>query len=267
VYYWLDEDILGPVTLTFSYASGAAIVTLRSDDDALPAAHRPGTRRGLNRFVWDMKHPGPARIDPPWATLKNKPLANEPEPQSGPTVVPGEYRVELTVGPETQATDFTIVKDPRLATSSGDYASQFELLNKLNNKLSTLNEAVNRIRRTRRQLLALAELPGDRHVGLADAAKSAIARLKAVEGVLVDINRESPRDTLRHPAGLNDTLVDMISTIAMADTSPTVQAVAVMGETIARADAEIAKVDALLATDIVDINRLAAEMSIAHVTG
>ncbi len=267
VYYWLDEDILGPVTLTFSYASGAAIITLRSDDDALPLAHRPGTRRGLNRFVWDMKHPGPVRIDPPWATLKNKPLAHEPEPQSGPTVVPGEYRVELTVGPETQSADFTIVKDPRLATSSGDYASQFELLKELNNKLSTLNEAVDRIRRTRRQLLALAELPGDRHVDLAGAAKSAIARLKAVEGVLVDINRESPRDTLRHPAGLNDALVDMISTIAMADTAPTVQAVAVMRETIARADAEIAKLDALLATDIVDINRLAAEKSIAHVTG
>ena len=267
VYYWLDEHILGPVTLTFSYASGAAIITLRSDDDALPVAHRPGTRLGLNRFVWDMKHPGPVRIDPPWATLKNKPLANEPEPQSGPTVVPGEYRVELTIGPETQSADFTIVKDPRLATSAGDYASQFELLQELNNKLSTLNEAVNRIRRTRRQLLALAELPGDRHVDLADAAMSVIARLKAVEGVLVDIDRESPRDTLRHPAGLNDALVAMISTIAMADTAPTVQAVAVMRETIARADAEIAKLDVLLATDIVDINRLAAEKSIAHVPG
>ena len=267
VYYWLDEHIFGPVTLTFSYAPGAAIITLRSDDDALPVAHRPGTRLGLNRFVWDMKHPGPVRIDPPWATLKNKPLANEPEPQSGPTVVPGEYRVELTIGPETQSADFTIVKDPRLATSAGDYASQFELLQELNNKLSTLNEAVNRIRRTRRQLLALAELPGDRHVDLADAAMSVIARLKAVEGVLVDIDRESPRDTLRHPAGLNDALVAMISTIAMADTAPTVQAVAVMRETIARADAEIAKLDVLLATDIVDINRLAAEKSIAHVTG
>ena len=85
--------------------------------------------------------------------------------------------------------------------------------------------------------------------------------------MLVDVNRESPRDALRHPAGLNDTLVDLINTVAMADTAPTAQADAVMRETIARADAEIAKLDALLATDIVDINRLAAEKSIAHVTG
>ena len=179
VYYWLDDDASGPVTLTFRHADGALIVTFRSDDEALPLARRPGVRRGLNRFVWDMKHPGPVRIDPPWATLKNKPLANEPEPQSGPTVVPGEYLVELTVGFETQSTAFSIVKDPRLATSPDDYAKQFALLKELYDKLSTLNGAVNRIRLVRRQLLALTELLGDHHDALVAAAKAACERLTA----------------------------------------------------------------------------------------
>ena len=67
--------------------------------------------------------------------------------------------------------------------------------------------------------------------------------MTAIESVLVDVNRETPRDILRHPAGLNDTLVDMISTAAMADMAPTSPADAVSRETMARVDAEIAKLD------------------------
>jgi photosystem II stability/assembly factor-like uncharacterized protein len=267
VYYWLDENVSVPVSLAFKDATGAVIATLRSDDDTLPAARRPGARAGLNRLVWNMAYPGPVRSDPAWAELKNKPLAGEPDPRSGPTVVPGDYRAELTVGAECQSAGFSIVKDPRLATSPEDYAAQFALLKELNDKLSMLNEAVNRIRRVTRQLRALDEQLGDRHADLAGTAKSAAASLRAIESVLVDVNRESPRDVLRYPAGLNDTLVDLISTVAIADTAPTAPADAVSREIMGRVDAEIAKLGVVLAGDIADINRVAAERSIGLVTG
>src|SRR5262249_17272670 len=51
VYYWLDKP--EPVALTFSDGSGKRIITLRSDDETLPAMRRPSARPGLNRFVWD----------------------------------------------------------------------------------------------------------------------------------------------------------------------------------------------------------------------
>jgi len=214
-----------------------------------------------------MRHPGPARIEPSWTLLKKKPLANEPDGQAGPTVVPGEYRVAMTVGSAAQTVGFPIVKDPRVPTSAEGYASQFALLKQLHDKLSTLNEAVNRIRRVRSQLVALAELAGADHADIVDAAKSAGGSLTAIEGVLVDVNRESPRDALRHPAGLNDTLVDLINTVAIADMAPTVPAIAVSRQIMASVDGEIAKLDALLATDIAAINRMAAERSIARVAG
>jgi hypothetical protein len=97
------------------------------------------------------------------------------------------------------------------------------------------------------------------------AAKSACEHLTAIESALIDIRRESPRDTLRHPAGLNDTLIDMINTAAIADMAPTESTVVVSQETIARVDAQIANLDVLLNTDIVNINRMAAESSIAHI--
>ena len=113
----------------------------------------------------------------------------------------------------------------------------------------------------------MAEQAGDGNSDLADKARTAAAGLSAIERVLVDVDRESPRDTLRHPAGLNDTLVDLINTVAIADMAPTAQADAVSREIMAQVDAQLAKLDSVLASDIADINRLAAARSIAHVSG
>jgi hypothetical protein len=98
--------------------------------------------------------------------------------------------------------------------------------------------AVNRIRRVNRQLRALTEQAGGTHAKLAEEAKSPADGLSAIERVLVDLNRESPRDVLRHPAGLNDTLVDLINTVAIAGMSPTAQATAVSRETMDQVDAD-----------------------------
>jgi hypothetical protein len=94
---------------------------------------------------------------------------------------------------------------------------------------------------------------------LAVRSAAAAEQLAAVEAVLVDVHRESPRDVLRHPAGLNDTLVDVINTVSISDTAPTTQAAAVAKEVITRAAAEIAKVERLVTTEIAAVNRLALE--------
>ena len=36
---------------------------LSSADKDAPPARKPGTKAGLNRFVWDMRYPGPTKID------------------------------------------------------------------------------------------------------------------------------------------------------------------------------------------------------------
>jgi hypothetical protein len=175
--------------------------------------------------------------------------------------------VELTVGAEVCTADLLITKDPRLSTTQTGYEKQFALLKELNDKTSALNGAVNRIRRLNRQLLALAEQHGNSHADLADKARAATAGLSAIEGVLVDVDRESPRDVLRHPAGLCDTLVDLTDMVAIADMAPTGQAKAVSREVMAQVDAQIARLDAILSGDVTEINRIAAERSIAHVVG
>jgi len=267
VYYWLGDDAPGSVSLTFRDSTGAAIITVRSDDTSLPPARRPSARPGLNRYLWDIRHPSPVKLDPALVTRRNKPLAAEPEGQAGPLTVPGAYRVELSAGSAASAANFTIIADPRVTTAPEAHARQFAVLKELTDCLSRLNQAVNRIRRLRRQLEALGKAVEQTSPTLSEKVTSAVARLLAIEGVLVDVKRESPRDVLRHAAGLDDTLVDCINNAAVSDREPTVQADAVARETMAKVADALAKMDALLAHDITEINAAAAELRIAHVSG
>ncbi len=258
IYYWLDGGASGPVALTIRDASGAEIAVFRSDDTSLSAAKRPAVRPGLNRYVWDLKYPGPERLDASLAPPRNKQLAEPAEPTAGPTVVPGGYRVELTAGSETTAAaEFAVVKDPRLSTTPEAYRAQFALLRELTGSLGKVNATVNRIRRLKRRLRVLAEGAANGARELAERAAAVIQQLSAVEGVLVDVHRESDRDVLRNPAGLNDTLVDLINTVSVADTAPTAQAAAVSKEIMARADVEIGKVERLIENEVAAVNRLA----------
>src|SRR6516164_6990701 len=116
VYYWLDDGISGPVSLAFYDEGGAAVASFCSNDSSLPAPRRPSVRPGLNRFVWDLKYPGPEPLDKSLAPPRNKPLAERADPPAGPTVVPGQYCVEMALGSETMTAQFSVVKDPRLST-------------------------------------------------------------------------------------------------------------------------------------------------------
>jgi hypothetical protein len=163
----------------------------------------------------------------------------------------------MSLGSETMAAEFSVVKDPRLATTLEGYRQQFELVRELTASLGKVNATVNRIRRLKHRLLVLAGGSEDDKHGLAAQAKAVVEKLTAVEAVLVDVHRESDRDVLRNPAGLNDTLLALISTVSVSDTAPTKQAAAVSREIMARADAETGKLERLAATEVAAVNRLA----------
>jgi hypothetical protein len=267
VYYWLDEGTSGPVSLAFHDEEGAVIASFRSDDLSLPAAKSPLIRPGLNRFVWDLRYPGPEALDLSLAPPRNKPLAEPPEPPAGPTVMPGRYRVEMALGSQTLAAEFSVVTDPRLTTTREDYRQQFELMRELTASLGKVNATVNRIRRLKHRLSVLAGGSGDDEHGLAAQAKAVAEKLTEVEAVLVDVHRESARDVLRHPAGLNDTLLALISTVSVSDTAPTQSAAAMANGIMARVDAEIGRFERLVVTEVAAFSRLALGRDVEAASG
>lgn len=253
VYYWLPKDTVGPVKLTFQDATGKTIVAFSSADRDAPFDKKPGTKAGLNRFVWDLRHLGPVKLDQSLVTRKYKPLAPGGEDLSGPAVVPGSYKVELQAGGESHTVGFTVVKDPRITTSEKDFAEQFALLQELFGMLSVLNQAVNRIRLLKRQLADVQKRLGDSDKSLSERAQSLLGRLEAIEGALIDFRRETPRDR-RNPAGLNGRLIELVNVVAIAEAAPTLQARQVSGEILSRVDSEVKKLDELVKDEVNALN-------------
>ena len=141
-----------------------------------------------------------------------------------------------------------------MTASDEAFAKQHKLHRALVDCVGRLHEGVNRIRRIRRQIGDLTGRTSTLPDGFGLSAKTLTDGLSAIEGVLVDVNRQSVRDVLRNPAGLNDTLADMINMVVIADAAPTTQTEAVSQETMGRVDGELAKLEALINNELAALN-------------
>ena len=222
--YRLAEEA-SEVSITIQNAKGRRVAEFRSAD-SLPGG--PTGRAGLNRFVWNLTHDAPVRLDPGLANLRYLPFApEEGGDPSGPLAVPGDYTVAVRAdGRRSMNAQLTIRPDPRLSTTDEDYAALHALHARILDGLSKLNDAVNRLRTLRRELGT-------------DAGKLR-GQLDRIEGELVNLEKETPDDMLRHRAGLDDTLKELAWLVRIADARPPQQA----GEV---ADEELARLNKLLA--------------------
>lgn len=118
---------------------------------------------------------------------------------------------------------------------------------------------MNGVRRLRRDVEALRRRLPDGPNAAALTARMDVAEAcgSAIELALVDIYRETPRDVLRHPARLDDTLGDILWNVMFADAAPATQVVAVAEEVMAKVAEEVAAWDRIVARDVAEMNAMA----------
>jgi len=80
-----------------------------------------GVKKGLNRFVWNMRRASMPTIDEVYIEGS----------YAGGRLLPGAYTVELQVDGQLQSTPLIVKADPRIQADAADYAAQDELLKKL----------------------------------------------------------------------------------------------------------------------------------------
>jgi photosystem II stability/assembly factor-like uncharacterized protein len=253
-----------------------------------PKEPHPPAARGFNRFVWDMTYR--RAKDFPGMVLWNRELV-------APPAAPGSYQVRLKVGghPDTVVTaPLTIVKDRRSSSSQADLEAQQQFLLGIRDKLDVTHDALRRIRAVRAQIADLgkrlrAAVPGededgergaagdhaagtsgaagaaappppaaDPYAAVRRAAKELDRKLEAVEEALYQTRNHSLEDALNHPIRLDDKLNGLAMESGFGDYRPTAQAIAVRDRLVAAIDAQLAKLDALLAHDLPSFNQLAA---------
>jgi hypothetical protein len=244
-----------------------------------------GVKAGMNRFVWDMRYPDATGF--PKIILWAGNLR-------GPVAVPGRYQVRLDVSfPPTPSTpfgqgqmsdrrtqSFAIMKNPNLTNvTDADLQEQFKLAMQIRDRLSQANETVVKIRALKDQIndrwakvteKAVGKLPAGPGVGarskvlkgtdakLVDAATSLITELSDIEGEIYQYRNQSSQDPLNYPIKLNNKLAALAGVVGSADARPTAQSYDVFKDLSARLDAQVARLDAVLKTDVPAFNKLLA---------
>ncbi|MEO1436574.1 MAG: glycosyl hydrolase [Bacteroidota bacterium] len=132
VYFHVPElEDTAQVTLEFFDPTGKSI--RKFDRKAKERSDKLQVESGSNLFIWNMQYPGAERFDGMilwWASL------------SGPSAVPGEYSLTLTVDGQSLSEPFTILKDPRSEVSQADMQAQFDFLLSIRDKVTEVHEGI-----------------------------------------------------------------------------------------------------------------------------
>jgi len=279
-----DGDEAPEVTLEVLDSEGRPVSTLTSTPEPLPIGPEhpdwwPGSELepelvaepGLQRTAWDLSWDGAGFIDGA--------MIDWGDPMAGPTALPGEYTLRLSVGEETATATLTVEPDPRVAVSREDLEAQLELALHLRNDLGRVITAVERVRSIADQITARNEAIGAMEAG--DGGNGATGRaglieqgeaiLEALDGLarkLYNPDAEVTYDILAGRAGgakLYSQIAPLYDFVIEGSGAPTqgVREVAAgLEERLAACEAEL---EALVDGDLARLNERARELGVPYV--
>ncbi len=271
VHYFFKQKPEDEVKLEFLDAQGRVIRTFSSrarpaetPSDPIaeffgqaPIQERVPAEAGMNRFVWDLRYPDPARVPgiSTWGSAR------------GPKVVPGTYQVRLTVGGKTLVRSFEVRKDPRVGATPEDFQEQFDLLLQIRDAITDVHEAANRIRDVKRQVEELIRRLSDHPQGrtLTDSARAFRERLTRLEEELIQTRNEAPQDPLNFPPKLNNQLITLYGVVASADARPTAAARARWEELKAQVSRHLGDLQQMWERDLAELNRQMRDLGISPI--
>jgi hypothetical protein len=150
--YWLRTVPTGPITLDILDARGTVVRHFASDQPTdtvrafvpasppyfmtqwLPHLESLTANAGHNRFVWDLRMARPSAESYGYSSNVVPGRGAEAEP-GGPLVVPGSYRVRLTVGGTSETQPLRVLMDPRERVEPAALEAQFALAMQISNAM------------------------------------------------------------------------------------------------------------------------------------
>jgi photosystem II stability/assembly factor-like uncharacterized protein len=176
-----DEDI----TMEIVDAAGRTVRSLTSMKDTAfkrwdggpPAPVTLPKAKGLNRFVWDMRHNTMPGVQGVYVEASYR----------GHKASPGRYRVTLKQGDRSVSTEATILANPLYTTDAATYAEYDTFMSEMERELTTMHQTVNTLTEVQNLLKpVIASLPADeKHRAVKGDADSLLARLKAWDADMV----------------------------------------------------------------------------------
>lgn len=226
--YYLKNKPSDKITLAIYDPAGNLVDSYNNVDDASWKANKGGFMRtpvgdtmltdhpGINRFIWDLRFPAA----PP---IHDMVAYNEGRGPNGAYVVPGTYKVILTVDGKPYQQMLEVKNDPRSKATRADLVKQFNLANKAQNLLWQNHAVINQILDLRGQLKALEQKAS----GSKDVQKllsGLDAKALSLQGELYQYKAKTGIGLLNYPVRLNARIAYLSNEInVMSANAPTAQ--------------------------------------------
>jgi photosystem II stability/assembly factor-like uncharacterized protein len=229
-------------------------------------------KEGINRHVWNMRYEGPKRI----ASAKEAPPNDFFEPNRGPDVVPGTYKIAVTVKGETQTQTVTVLPDPRWPADTEAFRAHTRAGLEVRNGVTALNEMVNRIDSLQAQIAALEKNlrgggeDGDtgrgsrRYEAVLKAAKDLGKKLKDLRDRVYnpDIQREVGQDSIHYHTDFQGLYQRLGQGLSGYNQPPGDLFKEELAERRKQLDGYLAQFNDLAKTDVPAFNKTAAEQGV-----
>jgi photosystem II stability/assembly factor-like uncharacterized protein len=238
--YYLKSDASGPVVLEVLDRGGKLVRRFRSDDKPEPVNEkefpiptywiRPArvlpSKAGMQRFVWDLHYPEPK------ARSHEYPISaiymDTPRYPLGPSVLPGQYTLKLTVAGRTYTRTLDVAIDPRVKTTRAGLEQQLALSQQTVDGMAATFDALEALGKLRAQLK---DLRGRQ--GLAPALAESLTALDAKTSAL-ESGAGGPASgsasAQTNLSQLHSRFSSLLEVLQQSDAAPTTQAVAASGE-------------------------------------
>lgn len=167
------------------------------------------SKKGLNRFAWDMRKEGVAPISRVFVNGDYR----------GSLVAPATYKIRLIADKDTSVTEATIIVDPRLKATQADFDAQQAMLNKIEESVKSIHNNVNRMRKVKTQLEDITTLLKDNKdmTALLDTGKAVLKKITTWEENLITPKQETFQDVINFNNRLNAELLDLKARVDVHD--------------------------------------------------
>lgn len=199
LYYYLPQAMDSTdIEMTITDKNGNLVRRLSSKEDKAFQSYPGGPaaeptipkKKGLNRFVWDMRYP----------TMTGAPTAYIEGSFRGHKAAPGKYTLQLKIGDQTLKTDFAILENPQYGLSATDYEAYHQFMTAAEKELNAMHQMVNDMMTLQKQLSdIIADLDKKEQQGLKKEAQELVAKMKAWDEEMVQRKSKAYDDVENFP--------------------------------------------------------------------
>ncbi len=160
-------------------------------DGGPPSAPTLSKKKGLNRFVWDLRH----------AIMPGVPDVYIEGSYRGHKAIPGTYTITLKKGDVIKSTTAIIEKNPLYTTTTSDYTAYDQTMRSMESELTAMHNMINSVYKKQQQLHNLLNKLGDdeKYKSVKTVGDSLVKKMKTWDEEMVQRKSKAYDDVENFP--------------------------------------------------------------------